>query len=100
MDTKQYEAEAEDIVRWVKTWRTWRKDYDEQAAFDAVLGLVSLSCPVPSVIYAKGMNREERERVHRVRYALGCIAIEAAKADVEAMAEWEELYRNQYAEFA
>jgi hypothetical protein len=76
---ERQQLRAQETLAWVKTWRTWREDYDEDIALAAV--------------------RRELERdphlsdlealTHDNRFSLGCIAIEAARAahpDGEAIA--------------
>jgi hypothetical protein len=74
-------AEAVKIVRWVMTWKTWRAQYDRYAALEVVLTQLEAM--------------PEKKLTREARYALGQVAIEAAKdaetvmAEALAEAEWK-----------
>jgi hypothetical protein len=93
----RYAVVAVEIVAWVKTWKTWRKEYNEEAAFEAVLErLEETSMPLSNLDYTRG-GVTSKKLVGQTRYALGVVAIEAARsvdlevvmAEALAEAEWK-----------
>jgi|SRR5215211_6092190 len=81
MSSARYQVVAAEIVAWVKTWKTWREDCDDQAAFEAVLEQIEGTpylADIPEML--KSADSKERKLAREVRYSLGIIAIEAAKS--------------------
>jgi len=80
MSAKSRLTSALKIIAWVKTWKTWHEGYDERVALAAVVTRLEDNPELMANLrYYEDMPPSEKKIASSTRYALGVIAIEAAR---------------------
>jgi hypothetical protein len=68
------EACALELLEWVKGWKTWHAEFDEEVALSAILAELNTN---PEVIV--NLKASNRRVVKQARFELGVIAVTAAR---------------------